>query len=155
MEFYRCVRAVWDLTLGRYNLCTLLWISGPLPASIVATAIVVEDTLLESLNDSSRFFSIRVSRCDTDGVFLFACPPSREGKDDGNFSISFVTCHFCISFFSFFFLIWERLLFKIVKIIYERTSTFFRYLLTKLRIIIAPKSIIRVNELWSRINEVT
>lgn len=34
--------------------------------------------------DSSRFFSIRVSRCDTADAFLFLAL-RWEGKDDGNF----------------------------------------------------------------------
>lgn len=84
------------------------------------------------------------------------CLPSVEGRKGRWKFFNFIRHLSFLYFLLFlFFLVWERLLFKIVKIIYESTSTFFRYLLTKLRIIIAPKSIIRVNELWSRINEVT
>lgn len=80
---------LWDV----YNLCTLLWISGPLPPSIVATAIVVEDTLLESVSDSLQFLSIRVSRITLVFLPLFYLLKKGNRRKSG-----FLMCHLWISF---------------------------------------------------------
>ena len=74
---------------GRHNLCKLLCISGPLPASIVATAIVVEDTLLESVS-GHRDFSRSAFRERRDAQVLGRLPFSN--RKVWNISPPFVCC---------------------------------------------------------------
>lgn len=110
--------------MGRYNLCTLLWISGPLPASIVATAIVVEDTLLESLNAIHRDFLRFAFLAVTQLTLSFSLPFVGKEKTMEIFELHLSLVILFLLLLFFFNFREKDYYLKFVKIIYERISTF-------------------------------